>query len=234
MKRHTLILILVWSTLLVAWTFANPPNGTVGTTRGAIYGDSAGNIGIKTSTPATPLDVNGVMTIRKSLTVMNNRIINLLAGATSTDAVNKAYADAQTANMTSSTIKLWGAGRPGTAVITTAGECVTTVSETQVKVSRSNNTATWDGARAACPANWWVCSALERGSQTCGTTAKSIIVCDPVPVNEELFEINDNWGWISDTATADDRKAKAARTVSGANTVEQYACSRAPVWCCSY
>jgi hypothetical protein len=234
MKRQATTLIIVWSALLCAWAFASPPTGTPGTTFGAFAGNGAGNIGIRTSSPTTPLDVNGAVTIRKSLDMVNSRIINLTAPATSTDAINKAYADAQTANMASSTIRLWGEGRPGVDVLNAAGECTNTISDITFKVSRSNNTASWDGARAACPANWWVCSSMERGSQTCGITTKQIIVCDPTSANEELLEIGDNWSWVSDTATADDHMAKGARTVSGANTVEKYACSEAPVWCCSY
>lgn len=235
MKREAIILIFVWSSLLAVWTFAGPPSGTVGATSGALFSDSAGNIGIKILIPATTLDVNGTMTIRKSLTMANNKIINLMAPVSNTNAVNKAYADAQTANMISNTIQLWGEGRPGTSVTNTAGECTNIVNSTTIKVSRSNNTATWDGARAACPANWWVCSATERGTGACAAgVTRNIIYCTPSSVDEELTTATNDWAWISDAATTNDRKGAIARTISGTNTLEQYACNILPIWCCSY
>lgn len=235
MKRQAIVLIIVWSGILAAGVFANPPSGTPGTTSGVLFSDNAGNIGIKTFIPATALDVNGTVTIRKSLNMANNRIINLIAPATSTDAASKAYTDAQTANMASSTMRLWGEGRPGTNITNAAGECTNTVNGAQIKVSRSSNTATWDGSRAACPANWWVCSATERGTGACASgVTRNAIYCNPAPVDEELTSVTNDWAWISDTATTNDRKGKITRTISGANTLEQYACSILPVWCCSY
>ncbi len=243
MPNRVFILVLLFSGAFAALAFANPPSGAPGTTFGALFSNSAGNIGIKTSSPATLLDINGTTTIRKSLDMAGNRILNVAAPATSTDAVNKAYADAQTANMATSTSPgLWGQGRPGATVVNALGECTPTVNGTQIKTSRSGNTATWDGARAACPANWWVCSAAERGTASCGTGNRPVLRCDPAnATNNELYyltgsavEITDNWAWVSDAATSSDTRAKAASIASGANTSEQYACNIAPVWCCSY
>src|SRR3989344_7514450 len=120
MSNKVFILILAWSGLLAAWTLASPPSGTPGATSGALFSSSSGNIGIKTSVPETTLDVNGTTTIRKSLDMANNRIMNVATPTATLDAANKAYVDAQIAGMTSSTTKIWSQGRPGTAVINAA------------------------------------------------------------------------------------------------------------------
>ena len=236
MSNRLFILILVGSGLFAAWTLASPPSGTPGATLGALFSDSAGNVGIKTATPASALDVNGTTTIRASLDMTNNRILNVAIPTSSLDAANKAYVDALVASM-NSTIKLWGEGRPGASVANNAGECTNGI----IKVSRSTRLATWDGARAACPANWCVCSAAERGVGVCGVTPQPTLFCDPTSLDAEMYSLTgsavyltSNWGWVSDVATTDDRKAKAVRTISGANTTEEYACNIAPVWCCSY
>ena len=233
MKRQLVILIIVWSGVFAAWALAIPPSGTPGATFGALFGSSTGNIGIKTASPTTALDINGTTTIRKSLYMASNKIINVMRPVSSTDAVNKAYIDAQTNNMASSTSRLWGQGRPGSSVLNNAGECASSANS-YMKVSRSGNTAVWDGARAACPANWWVCSAAERGTAACGTSTQPAIICNPVSTTAELSDGTVNWAWISDAASTNDRMAKTATTASGANTAEKYACNIAPVWCCSY
>ncbi len=244
MPQKVFILVLVFSGFFAAWTFASPPSGTIGQTLGALFSNSSGDIGIKTSSPATALDINGTTTIRKSLDMANNRIINVLAPTISTDGVNKAYVDAQAANMATTTATgLWGQGRPGATVVNALGECTSTINGTTIKISRSSSTtATWDGARAACPANWWVCSAAQRGTIACGSGNKYLLTCDPAnSTNKELYHITGlgvertgNWAWVSDVATTNDRMAKAVSIASGANTSEQYACNTAPVWCCSY
>jgi hypothetical protein len=242
MPRNYFMAILVFLMLYAAWVVANPPSGAPGTTFGGLIGASNGFIGIKIATPLTLLDVNGTTTIRKSLDVTNNRIINVAKPVGTNDAVTKAYADAQTANMASSTMRLWGEGRPGASVLNALGECTSTISSATVKISRSSNTATWDGSRAACPANWWVCSASERGSSACGSGNQPILTCDPANAsNNELYYLTgsaaylrDNWAWTADTATTSDTMAKSATIASGANTAERYACNIAPVWCCSY
>lgn len=243
MPKTVFILVLIFSGFFAAWTFASPPTGTIGQTLGALFSNSSGDIGIRTSSPVTLLDVNGIVTIRKSLDMTNNRIINVAAPISAADGVNKAYVDAQAANMATTTaIGLWGQGRPGATVVNALGECTSTINAAIAKISRSGNTATWDGARAACPANWWVCSAAERGTIACGSSNKPILFCDPAnSSNNELYhltglgvELTGNWAWVSDTATTNDRMAKAASIANGANTSEKYACNIAPVWCCSY
>lgn len=230
--------------MFAAYTFASPPSGTIGQTLGALFSNSAGNIGIKTAAPTTALDINGTTTIRKSLDMTNNKIINVATPLSSADGVNKAYVDAQVANMATTTAAgLWGQGRPGVTVVNTLGECTSTINAAIIKVSRSGNSATWDGARAACPANWWVCSASARGSLACGSGNRPLLTCDPADTNtsEELYSVTNvgaaitgNWAWVSNVAGTNDRMALTASIASGANTSERYACNIAPVWCCSY
>lgn len=233
MSNKVFILILFWSGLLAAWTFASPPSGTPGNTFGALFSDSAGNIGIKTSIPTTALDVNGTTTIRKSLDMTNNRIINVATPTSSLDAANKAYVDAQIAGVTSSTTKIWGQGRPGTAVINTAGECTRVISGKTVKISRSTRPASWDGAGAACPAGWWVCSAADRGAATCGSGNRAGVRCDiPNSSNDELFTLSNTWGWVSDAGSVTNREFGRLVLTAG-TTTDDYSCTLIPVWCCS-
>ena len=243
MSNKVLILILMWSGILVAWTLASPPSGTPGATPAALFSDSAGNIGIKTTTPATLLDVNGTTTIRSSLDMTNNRIINVASPITDLDAVNKAYVDAQ---ISSTTVKLWGQGRPNTSVVTVAGVCGGTsecykdvdaggsCNTGDIKIARSVRTATWDGAQAVCPANWWVCSAANRGTAACGSGNKNIIFCDVTTGTNDLSPNTADWGWIADTGTsATLERGMISRVIAGAAN-EQNACHLLPVWCCTY
>jgi hypothetical protein len=70
---------------------------------------------------------------------------------------------------------LWGQGRPGIVVKDTSGEC--TVGD--LKISRSIPSVEWEGAAASCPKGWWVCTADERGTGTCGTSSYIIRGCYP-------------------------------------------------------
>ncbi len=234
MPNKVFILILAWSGILAAWTFASPPSGTPGITLGGLFSDSAMNIGIKTSAPATALDVNGTTTIRKSLDMTNNRILNVATPTSSLDAANKAYVDAQIAAMTSSTTRIWSQGRPGTAVINTAGECTRTVSGRTVKVSRSTRPASWAGSAAACPVGWWVCSAAERGAGVCGSGNRNGVRCDVANTrNDDLFAMANTWGWLADTGSVTNQDYGRIQLTDG-TLADDYACTLAPVWCCSY
>lgn len=236
MPNKLFILVLVWSALFAAWTFASPPSGTPGGAFSGLYDDGAGNIGIKTNTPATLLDINGTTTIRGSLDMINNRIQNVAAPIAGLDAVNKAYVDSLVGSM-STTMKLWGEGRPNANVINTAGECVNGA----IKVSRSTRLATWDGAQAACPANWWVCSAAERGTLVCpppSGTNKNIVYCNVTASSigdsvEDFVLTTSDWGWVSNTATTTLYFGKIARGIKGGAKSDQYTCNLLPVWCCS-
>ncbi len=237
MPQKVFILILVGSAVFAAWTFASPPSGTPGATSGALFSNSAGNIGIKTSSPATALDVNGTTTIRKSLDMANNRIINVATPTSSTDAVNKAYVDNQLGITTLGGAKVWGQGRPNTTVTnqsTTGQECTRAISGLTVKISRSVRTATWDGAAAVCPAGWWICSAADRGTAACGSGSKNVVTCDVGTGTNDLAATTYDGGWLADTSTSTVlERGMASRVVAG-SPAEQPTCHILPVWCCAY
>ena len=315
----TIALIIVWSIAFAAWTWANPPAGTPGTTSGAISADSAGNIdignnassanntakntkftfrgrdtvnaaklvgqiiaipqdanwingslgfytrtadanptekvrisetgyiGIGTTGPVSPIDIQtngtaaGAVVIRNGFLNMNNNTIKNLPTPTSADeAANKAYVDSQTGGANAN--KLWGEGRPGTAVVNTAGECVVS----GIKISRSTRQATWGSAAAACPARWWVCKAGERGAGACGSENRKFIRCDTrektdnstnpfsPDVTNEFYGDNDvtPYGWVSDAAARDNNNFGLLVHTAGSK-LDEYQCSMMPVWCCS-
>lgn len=315
MTNKIFILILVWSVVLGALVWANPPAGTPGTTSGAIIADSTGNIdignnassannttkntkftfrgrdtvntsklvgqiiatpqdanwinsslgfytrtsdgsptekaridsrgffGLGTINPVSPIDIQtagtgaGAVVIRNGFLNMNNNTIKNLPMPINVDeAATKAYVDAQ---MGANASKLWGEGRPGTAVINTAGEC--TVSG--IKISRSSRPVTWGSAAAACPAGWWVCSAAERGADDCKPASGSIINrsaigCDTRPnsgtsiIADELFPQSNDWAWVSDTSSQENKEyGRFINAVGAAGDNE--ICSMRPVWCCA-
>jgi hypothetical protein len=259
MKRNVIIFICAWSILFFAWALADPPNGPVGETFGKIAVDTLGNVGIATNTPATLLDINGTTTIRKSLDMTGNRIINVATPTSSMDAVNKAYADTQMAAISSVATMLWGNGRPNVGVLTVLGVCGGT-SECykdmdasascnigDIKIARSDRISTWDRSPAVCPANWRVCSAAERdingtgtGYGSCGSVTRRIITCDPpATLHDELFVIAASaWAWVSDPAT-DIVNSYYGRIIPTTGTYtddvsnRDEICAMMPVWCCS-
>lgn len=241
MPKTVFILVLVFSGLFAGWTFASPPSGTIGTSIRNLFTDASGNVGIKTSAPVTLLDINGTTTIRNSLDMTSNRIINVATPVIGTNAVNKTYVDGLVGSM-NATMKLWGEGRPGAGVANAAGECVNGA----IKVSRSTRLATWDGSRAACPKNWWVCSASERGAGACAAaTGRNVVVCNtlnPITTDDLQSSSGVSLAWVSNVGVtiASDNPVSAsllwgkmASTASGNNTQNGYTCSLLPVWCCS-
>jgi hypothetical protein len=256
MKRQITILILVWSTALGVWAFANPPAGTVGTTTGILTVDGSGNVGIATSTPVGALDVNGTTTMRSVLDMTGNKISNLATPVASTDAVPMSYFSTQIGSVSSSTTRLWGKGRPGVTVTSPAtGQCTNSIAGRTIKISRSTYVATWDKSAAACPANWWVCTAAERdingataGFGKCpasGATMKQIVggqlssggnplLYDNiyVPAIPDNVTFETDIVWVSDVAVSQ-HVGKAVSATDGV-TKDDLMFITAPVWCCSY
>ncbi len=234
-SKKGLILIGTWSVIFGVAVMANPPNAIIST-------DSSNNIGIATTTPATALDVNGTTTIRKSLDIANNNILNVATPTSSADAANKAYVDNSVANISSTTAKLWSQGRVNTAVINTAGECTRVISGKTVKISRSTRPITWDKAPAACPAGWWVCSSADRGTAACGSGNRTYVECNlrsyPTPTYADDLATyagtsGFDWAWVSDAGTTTDQPYGGFINTAGL-LQENAICSGMPAWCCSY
>ncbi len=236
--------ILIATTLFSVWTLANPPSGAPGTTSGAISATSSAGIWSVT--------INGTTTIQKILDMTNNRIINVALPLLNADAVNKAYIDSQIANISSSTTRIWGEGRPGTALVagtacSNTAECYRDMNSSgscnagDIKIARSSRPASWDGSSAACPSNWWICTASERDINgatvdygICGSGSRNSAVCDiPASTNNEIFAATTNQSWVADTATTNNREFGRTVQVNG-TALENYICSLLPVWCCAY
>ncbi|MDO8582612.1 MAG: hypothetical protein Q7R63_01330 [bacterium] len=202
----------------------------------------------------TALDVNGTTTIRKSLDMTANRIINIASPVAGTDAVPMNYITGKITAISSSTTRVWGEGRPGATVLNSAGQCSNTISGRTIKISKSKFAAAWDKTAAACPTNWWVCTAEERdlnGATTAGygkcpasgAIISSIVGCqrsngNPL-TNDNLYVPPANATgvpydvvWVADVgATA--HVGKAASAVVG-DAKDSLICMVAPVWCCAY
>lgn len=253
MKKQLVTIIFVWLSIITCWTLANPPVAK-------LFADSTNNIGIATSTPMSDLDVNGTTTIRKSLNMTGTKIVNVATPVLGTDGVPMNYVSLYVDGVSSSTTRLWGEGRPGATVINAAGQCTNTVGGRTIKISKSSFAANWDKSAAACPANWWVCTAAERdtngvaaGFGACpatGAVASIIIGCDPAynqEVNanyDEIFVPNTVDGlpsgqidivWVADAADASivPHRGKAVSAKTG-GIKDNMMCIAAPVWCCSY
>ena len=242
MKKQTITFIVVWAGILAGFAFANPPVPK-------LFADSANNIGIATSTPMSDLDINGTTTIRKSLDMTANRIINVASPVAGTDGVPMSYIASYVGGVSSSTTRLWGEGRPGATVMNTAGQCTNTVGGRTIKISKSMFVANWDKSPAACPANWGVCTAAERdingattgfgACPTSGATASQLVGCDPTYANPAHYDnlyvpnISDNdIVWVADVS-ASPHIGKAVSSVGGI-TKDDVTCIATRVWCCSY
>ena len=247
MRKKAITIIVVWTGILAGFAFANPPTPK-------LFADSVNNIGIATSTPMSDLDINGTTTIRKSLDMVVNRIINVATPVAGTDAVPLSYITSQIATVSSSTTRVWGEGRPGATVMSTAGQCTNTVGGRTIKISKSTFVANWDKSPAACPANWWVCTAAERdingattGFGACpasGAAASQLVGCDPTYANAAHYDnlyvpsIPDNVTfqtdivWVADVG-ASSHIGKAVSSVGG-TAKDDVTCIATRVWCCSY
>ena len=139
---------------------------------------------------------------------------------------------------------LWGQGRPNTKVHglsfldfeipCTNGEIQFVLSARQVD---------WNGAAAACPAGWWVCTAAERGTATCNTTRVDSVCdwrgCDS-GAGSTGAECHDKGaafhiGWLADGDPAGGWEHQAmgwSQSEDEDTPAAVLGCSLLPVWCC--
>lgn len=244
MPKTVFILVLIFSGFFAAWTFASPPSGTIGTSVRSLFTDASGNVGIKTATPATLLDVNGAITIRGALNIMNNFISNLATPITLNDAATKAYADEIMG--TNGNFHAWSTARPGTSVVRAAGECTKTTPIGTMKIARSNNAGQWDTAQSLCPQGWWMCSAADfdhdagtgYGSCAAGSIGNRYAITCELRVggswtDDDMYPTlgGVNYAWIANQGTS--QTYGGVINNSGA-LGQDYMCSALPVWCCGY
>lgn len=143
--------------------------------------------------------------------------------------------------------KIAGQARAKVLLADSNGECTNTVNGQSIKISRGIPPVTWEGAAAACPAGWWVCSAEERGTQACGnTTTTRIYFCraDYGDIGPRFNSPYNKYAWIADATVAQiynlDITVGALVDINGGSPVSPYLlsedqkCIRYPVWCCSY
>ena len=119
--------------------------------------------------------------------------------------------------------RLWGQGRPRAGVVNANGECQLG----SIKASRSNRTVAWEGAAAACPSGWWVCTAGERGAGACSTT----IFTNGAECNGSSNLDNPQYAWVADTDAVAVNRGVTVRQDGkiGPHPV----CELRRVWCCA-
>lgn len=189
---------------------------------------------------AAPLNVGGGRQTKVGDITLNNMVAtSITLGGETRFAWPSPYSPAPD--------KLWGQGRPDAGVIDAGGECVVG----GFKVSRSDRIVTWDGAPAACPAGWWVCSKNERGSGICkisgwGDDAAGRLRYVNCDTTEDAGTYQDSDGgytesfthsaWVSNAAigTGSNRLRGIAVNAANGSAGPQNNCTIMSVWCCAY
>ncbi len=166
-----LLILVIAAKVIFAFQGPTQPPGTGS---GAISVDASGNVGIGgTPTAGEKLKVGG-----GRLTVTDEII-----GRRFIDEQNNAYYVDPAANLNPKVSanflshivtaggliagKIMGEGRANLILANSAGECVIS----GIKISRALPPVIWEGAAAACPSGWWVCTVAERGAGKCPVTA---------------------------------------------------------------
>jgi|AP45_3_1055517.scaffolds.fasta_scaffold04879_2 hypothetical protein len=129
---------------------------------------------------------------------------------------------------------LMGEGRMNVKLINSGGECQLD----GLKISRSKPVVHWGNAASACPANWWVCTATERGLKYC----KDVYASDPTIVDCRLGhkpslteEANNTTAWVADInpGISSKNEGMVIDAVNGDIRYSANHCSTRPVWCCT-
>lgn len=223
------------------------PNGafviadeTAGQARFVITTD--GRVAIGHTNPLAILDINGIdnpnsaMIIRNgSLDMTNGKIKNLGNPTDPQDAATKNYVDGNPSNAgNKSATKVWGEAREGVTVVNDAGECTNIVNGETIKISRSNQLTSWDGSAAACPRNWWVCKASERGAGSCasGSQTRTVVSCVFDVDGKNFASVIAQTVWLNDGGPSGSYYEGTHMNASGGLTGHEPVCSLLPVWCC--
>jgi hypothetical protein len=126
--------------------------------------------------------------------------------------------------------RLWGRGRPGTEVhvsVATSQLC----SSGSVAYGLSKHAVDWGSAADACPAGFWVCRMLERGSQPCDTDrldgTDDVLNCAGTGID---WPSSTHPGWIADGGSGGTEGNVIQETGTG---LTNPICYLLPVWCCT-
>ncbi len=116
--------------------------------------------------------------------------------------------------------KLWGEGRVGVdaTLYTTANG---------INIAKSNGTASWDGAAAACPKSSWVCTVAEASLLDKRSGLHDAISCDGSSGSLTTYT------WVQDESSSLEGMT-VYNFISGVVEVDSRTkCLYLPVWCCS-
>lgn len=126
--------------------------------------------------------------------------------------------------------RLWGEGRPNVAVGNTAGECTTG----GLKISKGNTAVSWDGVAAGCPLGWWVCTATERSTVSCGSqTAYPCYSCAGTEGDSNFYWVADRLPSPPPTGWPDGALGTQVSVATGDSSWLPI-CNTRRVWCCAY
>jgi len=180
----------------------------------------------------------------KNLIVISLAVLFLLLATGTSGVLNPDYirhigqasAVLETATTTTSTPNhLDGLGRPNVQLANEAGEC----QANGLKISRALPVVQWGNAASACPQNWWVCTAAERGEGGCKDLTFSeprVIDCRP-DLEKPLVEIGgETSAWVADAYVDAITGVVRGMAIDAANSDIVSAinlCSTRSVWCCA-
>jgi len=125
--------------------------------------------------------------------------------------------------------RLWGRGRPGTAVYGLVGGLCD--GGTTALFGLSRTAVDWGDAAEACPANYWVCTRAERGLDDCNT-GRPDSDCDGLHRDGSCFDMpaNNHRGWLADADVSGVEAGFQYETTPG--SVSTPVSEVMPVWCC--
>lgn len=194
---------------------------------------SGGNVGIGAANPGAKLEVAGQVKITGGSPGVNKILTSDASGLASWQTP----AGGAGGNLS-------GEGRADILLANSAGEGECVVGG--LKVSRALPPVNWEGARAGCPAGWWVCSAAERGTVSCGASTVTITGCRPTYGTDDTVQSPGRyqatgvpWAWVADAyVTSPSFRHKKVVNINGtavnqSEVSENHRCSIYPVWCCS-
>jgi hypothetical protein len=130
--------------------------------------------------------------------------------------------------------RLWGRGRPGTAVyLSTATGTARLCSNGPVKLGLSAHVVDWGSAADACPAGFWVCTVQERGTDDCDTLRGDESVDGFDCAGGYLdWTSGNHLGWTANGSLSGGLSGIAVGEKYFPGAFSRQTCISLPVWCC--